>query len=156
MNADLPIHAMPGYLVRRLHQISVSLFSDRVASAGFDITQVQFAALNAAAANPGLDQAGLAGLIAYDRVTIGGVVERLEQKGYLRREISPRDRRARALFVTEAGARVLDALWPIVRELQGEILAGLSEAEQATLVALLKKTTDAGNPLSRAPLTVPA
>ena len=68
------VHAMPGHLIRRLQQIAVSVFTERVTKAGFDITPVQFAALSTIAENPGLDQASLAGLIAYDRVTIGGVV----------------------------------------------------------------------------------
>ncbi len=52
--------------------------------AGIDLTPVQFAALTTVDDNPGVDQATLAGHIAY--VTIGRVVDRLVQKGLLRRE----------------------------------------------------------------------
>ena len=93
----LEFQKMPGHLIRRLHQISVSVFASQAAGAGFDVTSVQFAALSAIEAYPAIDQAGLAGLIAYDRVTIGGVVDRLVQKGYVDRQVSPRDRRAREL-----------------------------------------------------------
>ena len=78
--------AMPGHLIRRLHQISVSIFSESVAEAGFDITAVQFAALSVLKDYPGIDQVTLAGMIAYDRVTIGGVIDRLEQKPVLDRK----------------------------------------------------------------------
>ena len=57
-----------------------------MAEAGFDLTPVQFAALAVIAEHPRIDQATLAGLIAYDRVTIGGVVDRLSQKGYILRD----------------------------------------------------------------------
>jgi DNA-binding MarR family transcriptional regulator len=143
---------MPGHLIRRLHQISVSIFSESVAEAGYDITSVQFAALCALKDYPGIDQVTLAGLIAYDRVTIGGVVDRLEQKGYVTRKVSQRDRRARELHITEEGLAVQRAALPIVRGAQEVMLDGLSEAEREAFMALLRKLTEAGNEKSRAPL----
>jgi DNA-binding MarR family transcriptional regulator len=75
----LPIYRMPGHLIRRLHQMSVAVFAEKIAAAGADITPVQYGALCAVRAYPGLDQATVASMIAYDRVTIGGVLDRLEQ-----------------------------------------------------------------------------
>src|SRR3954470_14992511 len=72
---------MPGHLARRFQQIAVAVFLAEVGDAGFDLTPVQYAALATIKANPGLDQVTLAGLIAYDRTTITGVVDRLVQKG---------------------------------------------------------------------------
>jgi len=106
------IHTMPGHLIRRMNQISVSVFADKMAREGFDITPVQFGALSTISANPGIDQATLAGLIAYDRATIGGVVDRLEAKGFIRREVSSEDRRARVLTISEAGEKALNRLAP--------------------------------------------
>ena len=93
------LQEMPGHLIRRLHQISVAVFSEHVAAAGLNLTSVQYAALSAIAASPGIDQATLAGSIAYDRVTIGGVVDRLVQKGLIDRRTNERDRRARVLRI---------------------------------------------------------
>ena len=56
---------------------------------------MQYAALAAINANPGIDQVTLAGLIAYDRTTVTGVVDRLVQKGLVVRHATIRDRRAR-------------------------------------------------------------
>ena len=92
-----PPDAYPGFLARRFQQIAVALFHAEVGAAGFDLTPVQYSALKALRAHPGIDQATLAGLIAFDRTTIGGVVDRLEQRGYLTRKVSARDRRARVL-----------------------------------------------------------
>lgn len=60
----------------------------RVKEAGFDLTPIQLAAMQALKVNPGIEQAKIATLIAYDRATIGGVVERLEKKGYVTRAVS--------------------------------------------------------------------
>ena len=74
-------HDMPGHLARRFQQIAVAVFLAEVEEAGYDLTPVQYAALAAVGANHGIDQVTLAGLIAYDRSTITGVVDRLVQKG---------------------------------------------------------------------------
>jgi DNA-binding MarR family transcriptional regulator len=143
---------MPGHLARRFQQIAVAVFLAEVEEAGFDLTPVQYAALSAIKTNPGIDQVTLAGLIAYDRTTITGVVDRLVQKGLLVRHPSSRDRRARELQITEAGKRTLRGITPAVEAAQRTMLRGLTEKEGADLMRLLRKAIAAGNELSRAPL----
>jgi MarR family transcriptional regulator, temperature-dependent positive regulator of motility len=143
---------MPGHLARRFQQIAVAVFLAEVGDAGFDLTPVQYAALAAIRTNPGIDQVTLAGLIAYDRTTITGVVDRLVQKGLLVRNPSSRDRRARELQITEAGKRTLRGITPAVEAAQRSMLRGLTEKEGADLMRLLRKAIAAGNELSRAPL----
>ena len=105
---------MAGHLIRRLHQLSTQVFVQRTQAAGYDLTPIQFAALDAIHNHPGTDQATVAELIAYDRATIGGVIERLEQKGWVDRVVSERDRRARELSLTAEGQRTFKALVPVV------------------------------------------
>lgn len=151
----LEIYGMAGHLIRRLNQISVSVFQDRLKAEGYELTQVQYGAMAALARYPGIDQATLAGLIAYDRATIGSVLERLVTRGWIDRRVSPRDRRARELFLTEAGAGLLEAVTPFVRDLQQRIVGGLDPAEQAEFLRLAAKLAAAGNARSRVPLTLP-
>ncbi|MDF0600714.1 MarR family transcriptional regulator [Psychromarinibacter sp. C21-152] len=143
---------MPGHLVRRFQQAAVAIFYREVAATGYDLSPVQFAALTAVRDNPGIDQATLAGLIAYDRTTIGGVVDRLVQKGFLERKHSARDRRARVLRLTATGQGALQRIEPAVEEAQRVMLQGLDAEEAAQFMALLRKALGAVNELSRAPL----
>ncbi|WP_027530847.1 MarR family winged helix-turn-helix transcriptional regulator [Bradyrhizobium sp. WSM3983] len=143
---------MPGHLARRFQQIAVAVFLTEVGEAGFDLTPVQYAALATIKANPGLDQVTLAGLIAYDRTTITGVVDRLVQKGLAERRASSRDRRARELEITDAGRRTLRKITPAVDSAQQIMLRGLSAKESEELMRLLHKAIAACNELSRAPL----
>jgi DNA-binding MarR family transcriptional regulator len=143
---------MPGHLARRFQQIAVAVFLAEIEQAGFDLTPVQYAALAAISANPGIDQITLAGLIAYDRTTITGVVDRLVQKGLVVRQTPSRDRRARELKMTDEGRKVLRKITPAVESAQRTMLRGLSDAEAAELMRLLQKAIAAGNELSRAPL----
>ena len=130
---------MAGHLIRRLHQQSTQVFVQRTQAAGFDLTPIQFAALDAIASHPGTDQATVAELIAYDRATIGGVIERLEQKGWVARVVSERDRRARELSLTAEGQRILKALVPVVRGLQDEILGSLGDTDRARFLKLARQ-----------------
>jgi len=143
---------MPGHLARRFQQIAVAVFLNEVEQAGYDVTSVQYAALVAIRANPGIDQATLAGLIAFDRTTITGVVDRLVQKGLLIRHASSLDRRARELQITDAGRQTLSGMTPAVEEAQRIMLRGLSAKEATEFLRLLRKAITAGNQLSRAPL----
>ena len=131
--------AMAGHLIRRLHQQSTQTFQAGMQAIGVDMTSVQFAALDAIVQQPGIDQAGLAATISFDRATIGGVVDRLEAKGLVQRAVSPDDRRARLLQATPAGVAVLAAVRPAVEALQAQILAPLTDAERATFAALARK-----------------
>lgn len=132
---------MAGHLIRRLHQQSSHLFQVNARAAGFDLTPVQFAAMGALRANPGIDQATVAALIAYDRATIGGVIDRLVQKALVARVISRRDRRARELSLTAAGEASYAAILPVVQSFQDDILACLTADERAQFLALARKAT---------------
>lgn len=149
-------HDMPGHLARRFQQIAVAVFMAEVETAGCDLTPVQYVALAAVSANPGIDQVTLAGLIAYDRTTITGVVDRLVQKELITRHESSRDRRARELKITDAGRRILRSITPAVEAAQRIMLRGLTDKEAKDLVRLLQKAIAAGNDLSRAPLRATA
>lgn len=139
---------LPGHLIRRLNQMAVSAFMAEAKAAGFDLTPVQYGSLATLRAHPDIDQATLAGMVAYDRVTIGGVVGRLEDRGYLARSVRAEDRRARRLHLTERGQTVVQTIQPAVRAAQSQILAPLDASEQAEFMRLLRKLTatdDAGN-----------
>ena len=130
---------MAGHLIRRLHQISGHIFLQSMEEAGCDLTPVQFATMQALQSNPGIEQAQVAAMIAYDRATIGGVIDRLEQKGYVSRVVSARDRRAREVRLTDEGLRVVKEIYPIVERMQKHILAGLSETERQQFLTLAQK-----------------
>lgn len=136
---DPTLRTTPGHLIRRLHQLSTQVFAAAMAQAGEDLTPVQFAMMDALAAEPGLDQASLARAIGKDRATVGAVAERLAKKGLIARTASAHDRRAIELELTGAGRDLHARLAPRVAAIQADILPGLSEAERATFVALVAR-----------------
>lgn len=142
----------PGHLARRFQQIAVAVFHAEVEETGHDLTPVQYAALTAIKKHSGLDQVTLAALIAYDRTTITGVVDRLVQKGLVVRRANDRDRRVRELLITDEGQNILRGIEPAVQSAQRIMLRGLTTGEANEFLRLLRKAIAAGNELSRAPL----
>ena len=135
---------MAGHLIRRLHQQSTQVFQARTQAAGFDLTSVQFAALDGIERQPGIDQASQAAAISFDRATIGGVIDRLEQKGLVERVVSAQDRRARQLRLTAAGAQLLAACRPVVEAPAGRDPGATLGGRAQSLLALARKALGLG------------
>lgn len=147
--ATLELDALPGFLIRRMQQIAVALFLQETEAHG--ITPVQYAALQTVHDLPGLDQRSLARAIGFDTSTIAGVVDRLEARGWLRRNASPTDRRVRLLTITEEGKALVAAVQPDMQRAQTRMLAPLPEAERTEFMRMLRVLVTANNELSRAP-----
>ena len=134
------LYPMPAHLIRRAHRISGALFAEEVGA--HDLTSVQFGALHAIRAHPGVDATRLSALIAFDRSILGGVLERLEAKGWILREHAAGDRRAKRLRLTGEGEALLGQVEGPVRRVQERLLAPLSRQDRATLLRLLAELTD--------------
>jgi DNA-binding MarR family transcriptional regulator len=145
----LPIDDLPGHHIRRLQQIAVAVFLQE--TEGMGVTPVQFAALQSVANAPGLDQRTLSRSIGLDTSTVAGVVDRLEARGLLRREVSPDDRRARVLAPTAEGQALLRQVVPGMLRAQQRMLAPLNKRDRAEFMRLLTILVTANNELSRAP-----
>jgi DNA-binding MarR family transcriptional regulator len=133
----LAFHHMPGHYIRRLQQVAVALFAQRVD--GVDITPVQFAALAALEHQRTCDQATLGALIGYDRATIGGVVDRLEAKRWIAREPGRADRRMKLVSLTSAGAAVLRRVTRDVERVQADLMAPLTPSQRRQFERLCQK-----------------
>jgi DNA-binding MarR family transcriptional regulator len=140
---------LPGHHIRRLHQIAVAIFLQEAEPHG--LTPVQYAALQAVANTPAMDQRTLARTIGLDTSTTGGVVDRLESRGLLLRSANPEDRRVRRLTLTDAGQALLRAAVPAMMRAQQRILEPLPPAERDEFMRMLRSLVVANNALSRAP-----
>lgn len=150
--APLPriaLDELPGNAIRRLQQIAVAIFLQEAEAQG--VTPVQYAVLQALANTPDVDQRSLARLLGFDTSTIAGVIDRLQARGAVCRQLAPQDRRVRLLRLTPAGQALLDAVLPAMHRTQQRILAPLQADEQAEFMRLLRRLVTANNTHSRAP-----
>lgn len=83
-------------------------------------------------------QRELAGALHYDASNVTGIVDRLEERGLVERQVDPQDRRIRLVVITAAGLELRRTM--IERAFTGgKALAGLTAAEQVELRDLLRK-----------------
>ena len=144
------VYTRPGYLFRRMQQIAVAIFVEECKA--FDLTPVQYAALVAIRTHPGIDATRLSAVIAFDRSTLGSVIERLEAKALVARKPSRDDRRVKLLYLTKAGETLLRDIVPAVDRAQARMLQPLKTSDRKTLLALLTQLVDLNNEASRVPL----
>lgn len=144
------VYTAPGYLFRRMQQIAVSIFMEECKA--FDLTPVQYAALIAIHTHPGIDATRLSAVIAFDRSTLGSVIERLQSKHFVERKPAPEDKRIKLLYLTKSGAAILREIIPAVERAQARMLAPLKPAERKALMELMTQLVDLNNEVSRVPL----
>lgn len=145
--ADIKLLQRPGLMIRRLHQIAVSVFLSH--GREFDLTPIQYGSIQIVAIFPGIHQAGLGKLLALDRQTISNVVKRLSDKGLLIRK--KKDARTSALFASGAALALIEVMKERLASVDDIILGPLSPEERETFMSLLEKLVDNNNELSRAP-----
>lgn len=143
------LHSKPGHLIRRAQQIAVAIFMEECAD--YDLTPVQYAALVAIRENPGTDATRLSSLIAFDRSTLGNVLERLEARKLVTRYASPEDKRIKLLKLSVSGSALVKRAQASVERAQERILEPLKPADRKKLMELLAQLVELNNEASRAP-----
>ncbi len=132
-----PLQLRPGFLIRRLHQIHTALFNEECGQEG--ITPVMYSVLSVLEKSGPIDQTTLAQSVAIDKTNMADVLERLRKNGLVRRRISSRDRRVRLTALTDKGTELLDRVDAKAERAHVRTLGGLSNNEQAAIMALMKK-----------------
>ena len=122
------LYRRPGFMIRRAHQISVSIFLEETGALG--ITNRQYGILLVLKHRPGIDQITVAKLLGLDRSTTGMVLNKLEQAGLVGRVVGANDRRKRSLELTPAGERMLKRLAEPARRAQERVLSAFTPSER--------------------------
>jgi len=102
------------------------------------LTMPQLRAVAQLAKTDGISQAELAGLIESDPMTISGVIERLEAKGFVRREPDPTDNRAKRVFVTDEARDLVTEIRAKANKYEPELFEGISDADLAATITVLE------------------
>ncbi|OYQ24750.1 transcriptional regulator [Sandarakinorhabdus cyanobacteriorum] len=126
-----------GVLVSDAARLLRRRFDARARAIG--VSRAQWQVLIALARSEGSSQAALAERLEVETITVGRMVDRLEEAGLVERRPDPADRRAWQLFLTARANDLLLDLQPVADAVRAEMLAGLSEAEQAELHRLLSR-----------------
>jgi len=138
-----PLYDMPAHLVRRLQQVTQTIFEAEAKS--FGITPAQFAILQTISLVPGLEQREVAAAAGYDSVTTSQIIRKLEQLGLLRRDKGSRSRRGQSVHLTEAGLQALNGMKPAIDRIQTRLMERLPKEKRTAFLQLLSEITDVDN-----------
>jgi DNA-binding MarR family transcriptional regulator len=125
-----------GFLMRVAMQRHTSIFTSRMIEG---LTQTQFAALAKLYEVGPCSQNHLGRLIYLDAATIKGVVDRLHLRGFVTALNDPKDRRRRAVSLTDRGRQVTETAMRVAAEITAATLAPLTADEQRQISKLLRK-----------------
>lgn len=134
----------PGFMIRRLQQVSVSFFHDELRP--LSLTPLQATVLRALGKEDGLDQVSLASRAMVDASTIKDVVHRLEQNKAVKRKQSSVDKRMKIVELTETGRTLLMDSVPLANIAADKLLAPLTERERQQLLKIIAKIVTAHDP----------
>jgi DNA-binding MarR family transcriptional regulator len=134
--SDYRLDDQVGFLLRIAMQRHTSIFMSRIIKG---LTQTQFAALAKLREVGPCSQNQLGRLIYLDAATTKGVVDRLGVRGFVTARPDARDRRRRAIALTDTGRTVADAAVKVAQQISWQTLTPLTASEQRAIIRLLKK-----------------
>ena len=143
------------YRLYRIHATAGPLVM-RMCERDYGITRREWRVLSCLAEAEGVQSSELAVRTMLDRARTSRAITSLVEKGLVRREPRPSDRREVHVFLTDTGRRVYAEVFPRVAGIQRNLLSPFSDAERQQLDGLLAKLQASAsrlNPGDEGPLT---
>jgi len=143
-HAAAPRPAAPAHgVIRLINRARVELIDAMERElAPYDITAAQLIVLASVASQEADSAAALCKSISYDPGAMTRMIDRLEQKGLVRRIPNPEDRRAMSVEITVAGKALYPQLLEVKERVQAQFLRGFSADEVRVLEGLLTRLID--------------
>ncbi|HVY06229.1 MAG TPA: MarR family transcriptional regulator [Burkholderiales bacterium] len=134
-----------GFILNDVARLMRTAFDRRVKALG--LTRSQWWVLNHLFRNDGITQSELAVILEIEKATLGRLLDRMEQKGWVRREGHAGDRRAKRVFLTREVEPAIKTMRAAAAELRRDAVSGLSAAQMNEFVdALLAIKTNLSKP----------
>lgn len=126
-----------GFLISDTSRALRRRFDERARQIG--VTRTQWRVLSALARNEGINQGGLADLMEVEPITLGRMIDRLEDAGLVERRRAPTDRRAWNIYLTDKARPLLDQLRAIAATMTADALDGITADDLAVVTATLTR-----------------
>ncbi|MFC4271416.1 MarR family transcriptional regulator [Sneathiella chungangensis] len=124
-----------GTLVHEVAHLLRTLIDRRVDP--YNLTRAKWLALGVLDRREGITQTELAEYLELDKSTVGRLIDRLVQRGFVVRRKDPKDRRVFRIFFAESAQPILSELEQVGAGVRADALAGISKQDQEKLLSLL-------------------
>ena len=131
------IEDIVGFHIRLAHASVYRHFTETFVD--LDLTQKQVSVLWLVDDHPGISQIEVGKRLRMDRATTMTIVNRLQERGFLRRERSESDGRKQALFLTDEGRDALGHAKSCIAEHEAWLKSRFSPDEVKNLVEMLAR-----------------
>jgi DNA-binding MarR family transcriptional regulator len=131
------LNGIVGFHIRLAHGAVYRHFTETFLD--LDLTQKQVSALWLVSEFPGISQIDLGGRLRMDRATTMTIVNRLQEREYLRRERSVSDARKQALYLTDAGEAALAKAKAAIAAHEAWLKGRFTREETEKLVEMLAR-----------------
>ncbi len=124
-----------GYRIKLLSQVMGRKFQERLEP--FGLTTFHWVVLCCLWEDDGLATSSIGERLQQVGGTLTGVLDRMEERGLVRRERDTRDRRIWRIWLTEAGKQLEEVLPPIAVEIREEAMAGMAVPDRELFSILI-------------------
>jgi MarR family transcriptional regulator for hemolysin len=124
-----------GFLLNDVARLMRTAYDRRIRKLG--LTRAQWWVLTHLYRGDGISQTELAEVLEIEKPTLGRLLDRLEAKGWVRREHDAHDRRRWRVYLTTEVAPALRTMRSLAADLRRDALAGLGSAERERFVDTL-------------------
>lgn len=124
-----------GFILHDVARLLRTTYDRRVRELG--LTRSQWWVLTHLFRKDGITQSELAEMLELEKPSLGRLLDRLEAKGWVRREMDARDRRAKRVFLTSAAETPMRVMRKIAAGVREDALSGLSTADRDRFVDAL-------------------
>ena len=126
-----------GFLIHDVSRLRRNMFDQYMKPLG--VTRSQWWVIAHLARKDGMMQTELASLLDVGKVTLGGLVDRLEAGGWIERRPAPGDRRVKNVFLTAQSLGLLQEMRAVEKDLNQSVLRGFNVEERNQLAGLLTR-----------------
>ena len=131
------LHRNFGFLIHDIARLMRVAFDRRGKELG--LTRSQWWVLTALYAKEGITQSELAAFMDLEKATLGRLLDRLEEKGWIERRPDPVDRRIKRVVLTETVQELMRDLRDIAADVRSDAMKGLTRDEHEAFIDTLLK-----------------
>jgi MarR family transcriptional regulator for hemolysin len=124
-----------GYLVTDVARLMTTQYNRIMKPTG--LTRAQWRVIIQLNRRNGQTQSELAHVLDMGKVSVGGLIDRLEESHWIERRADPKDRRANRIYLTNKADEINDEMTKTGHMLIDQTLRNLSTDERETLINLL-------------------